>query len=135
VFATESLNGGAEYGVEVLRGFAAVKRDGTAVVACVSFKNVTTTAMRRVQFEFPIEGRNGGTAGTMTLDRTGEFAPNVAIEGWRDVSDWQGGMGHRGYNDNCAQLKRNMAATPLLRATSVSYRVVHVEFADGTSRP
>ncbi|HEY1428836.1 MAG TPA: hypothetical protein VGF18_04645, partial [Candidatus Tumulicola sp.] len=128
VFASQSLDGGNEHGVEVTRGFAAVKRDGTAVVACVSFKNTSNKVMRRVEFEFPIEGRNGGTVGTMNLDRNGEFSPNVSIEGWRDVSDWQSGMGHRGYNDNCAQLKRNMAAAPLLRAASVSYRVVRVEF-------
>jgi hypothetical protein len=135
VFASQSLDDSTENGVEVTRGFAAVRRDGTAIVACISFKNVTNKTMRRIQFEFPIAGPKGGDLGTMNLDRNGEFSPNVGIEGWRDLGDWQGGMGHRGYNDNCAQLKRNMAAAPLLRAASVSYRVVHVEFADGTSRP
>jgi hypothetical protein len=91
--------------------------------------------MRRVEFEFPIVGRNGGDLGTMKLDRTGEFSPDIAIEGWRNLSDWQGGMGHRGYNDNCTQLKRDMAAAPLLRASGVSYHIVRVEYADGTSWP
>jgi hypothetical protein len=134
-FASPTLETEAEYGVDVTRGFAAVKRDGTAIVACISFKNVTNKPMRRVQFEFPILGRNGGDLGTMQLDRSGEFAPNVGIEGWHDLGDWQGGMGHRGYNDNCAQLKKNVAAAPLLRASSVSYKIVRVDFADGTSRP
>jgi hypothetical protein len=134
-FASESLDRGNEYGVEVTRGFAAVRRDGTAIVACVSFKNVTDKVMRRIQFEFPIIGHNGGDLGSMHLDRSGEFSPNVGIEGWQSLGDWQSGMGHRGYNDNCTQLKRNMAAAPLLRAASVSYRVVQVEFADGTTRP
>jgi hypothetical protein len=134
-FASTTLDKEADYGVDVTRGFAAVKRDGTAIVACVSFKNVTNKTMRLVQFEFSIAGRNGGDLGTMQLDRTGEFSPNVGIEGWHDLSDWQGGMGHRGYNDNCAQLKKNFAAAPLLRAAGVSYKVVRVDFTDGTSRP
>ncbi|MEO7201841.1 MAG: hypothetical protein ABI431_03915 [Candidatus Tumulicola sp.] len=134
-FASPTLDKETEYGVDVTRGFAAVKRDGTAIVACISFKNVTDKTMSRVQFEFSISGRNGGDLGTMQLDRTGEFSPNVGIEGWHDLSDWQGGMGHRGYNDNCAQLKKNFAAAPLLRAAGVSYKVVRVDFTDGTSRP
>ncbi len=134
-FASPTLDKETEYGVDVTRGFAAVKRDGTAIVACISFKNVTGKTMSRVQFEFSISGRNGGDLGTMQLDRTGEFSPNVGIEGWHNLSDWQGGMGHRGYNDNCAQLKKNFAAAPLLRAAGVSYKVVRVDFTDGTSRP
>jgi hypothetical protein len=135
VFASDSLNGGTEHGVQVTRGFAAVRRDGTQIVTCISFKNVTGKTMRRIQFEFPIFAHNGGEVGTMQLDRNGEFSSDVGIEGWQSLGDWQSGMGHRGYGDNCAQLKRNMAAGPLLRASSVSYRVVHVEFTDGTTSP
>lgn len=120
-------------GIAVLGGFAAVKRDGRAVVVCISFKNVSEKVARRVLFDFPLYGRLDEELGELQLDRRGEFSPNVDINGWPDLSGRQGGVGHRGYNDNCTSLTQGVASRPLLEATGAGYRIVRVDYADGTS--
>ncbi|HEY1653489.1 MAG TPA: hypothetical protein VGF86_00070 [Candidatus Tumulicola sp.] len=132
-FASATLGASSAGNVDVLGGFAAAKRDGKAAVVCVSFKNVSSLVARRVVFEFPILGRQGRELGTMQLDRRGEFSPGIAINGWQSLGDWQGGIGHRGYGDNCTSLQQGMASEPLLRAATVSYRIVRVEYDDGSS--
>ena len=56
---------------------------------------------------------------------------------WRmgDLRDWQSGVGHRGFNDNCTTVERNFAATPLLRAASATYGVTRVEYGNGSVWP
>ena len=103
-FASATLGKSSAGDIDVLGGFAAAKRDGKAAVVCISFKNVSSRAARRVAFEFPISGRQGRELGSMQLDRRGEFSPGIAIKGWQSLSDWQGGVGHRGYGDNCTML-------------------------------
>ena len=130
-FASATLGNVAAGHIDVLGGFAAAKRDGKSAVVCVSFKNISARVARRVVFDFPILGSQGRELGTMQLDRRGEFSPGVGINGWTTLSDWQGGLGHRGYNDNCTVLAQGIASSPILHAKSVSYRVTRVEYDDG----
>lgn len=132
-FASATLGNRSAGDIDVLGGFAAAKRDGKAAVVCISFKNVSSRTARRVTFEFPISGRQGGELGSTQLDRRGEFSPGIAINGWQSLGDWQGGVGHRGYGDNCTVLQQGIASEPLLRAATVSYRITRVEYDDGSS--
>lgn len=131
-FASSTLGNTAAGHVAVYGGFAAAKRDGKAAIVCVSFKNTASRVARRVVFDFPLAGPQGRELGALQLDRRGEFSPGVDINGWSTLSDWQGGVGHRGYGDNCTLLEQGIASTPLLHARSVSYRVTRVEYADGS---
>jgi hypothetical protein len=121
--------------ISILGGFAAAKRDGTTVMACVSFKNTAASAATRVQMRFTLFGENGTELGTMELERTGTFSPNIDIMTWQSYANWGGGtaIGHRGYNDNCATLKNGVAAIPILRARYITYAIMRVEYANGTS--
>lgn len=132
-FASATLGNEPAGHIDVYRGFAAAKRDGKAAIVCVSFKNTAARVARRVIFDFSVLGAQGRELGTMHLDRRGEFSPGIDINGWSTLSDWQGGLGHRGYGDNCSLLQQSVAATPLLHAKSVSYRITRVEYADGSS--
>ncbi|HTX58147.1 MAG TPA: hypothetical protein VMH02_00625 [Verrucomicrobiae bacterium] len=134
-FASGSIGNHPAGGIYVLGGFAAVKRDGKAAVVCVSFKNVSPKTATRVVFAFPLTGPRGGALGELELDRRGEFSPNVDINGWPDLGTWQGGIGHRGYGDNCTFVDQGVASQPLLRAAGASYHVKRVDYADGTSWP
>jgi hypothetical protein len=134
-FASPSLNDAPVGHIQVLGGFAAVKNDGKSAVVCVSFKNLSPKTAVRVVFDFPLMGPGGATLATLHLDRSGTFSPNVDINGWNELRDWQSGVGHRGLNDNCATIDRNVAATPLLRAASATYGVTRVEYANGTVWP
>ncbi|HVR47775.1 MAG TPA: hypothetical protein VMT95_14180 [Candidatus Binatia bacterium] len=120
-FASMTLGGRPSGGIDITRGWAAVKRDGKAAVVCVSFKNVAAVTATHVLFDFSLAGRSGAQLGRLELDRRGTFSPGVDIEGWHNLSDWQSGMGHRGYNDNCTVFERGVAAAPLLSAHYVTY--------------
>jgi hypothetical protein len=134
--ASATLEGGVQGQIQILGGFAAVKRDGTAAIVCVSFKNLSPTTARRVVFEFPLLDAQGSSLGTLTLDRNGEFSSNVAIMTYAGFSDWnKGSIGPRGRDDNCIQRTLATAAVPLLQARSASYRVVRVEYDGGTVWP
>jgi hypothetical protein len=132
--ATATLNGDVQGPIQILGGFAAVKRDGTAAIACVSFKNVSKITARRVVVDFPLLDAQGSTVGTLTLDRNGEFSPGTVIASYADFSTWQqGGIGPRGYADNCIQKTLATAALPILQARTAGYNVRRVEFDDGSS--
>jgi hypothetical protein len=134
-FASPTLDDAPIGHIQVVGGFAAVRNDGTAAVVCVSFRNVSPKVALRVVFDFPLQGPGGRTLATLHLDRRGEFSPNVDINGWGGLADWQSGIGHRGFNDNCATINRNVAANPLLQAASATYGVTHVEYRNGTVWP
>ena len=121
--------------IVVLDGWGAVKRDGKAAIVCISFKNENPVAATHVVIEFPLTTKDGETLETLRLDRRGEFSTNVEIHGWPSLADWQGGIGHRGYSDNCAGQQARLAAMSLLSAHFAGYRVERVEFADGTIWP
>jgi hypothetical protein len=134
--ASATLEGGVQGQIQILGGFAAVKRDGTAAIACISFKNLSPMTARRVVFEFPLLDAQGNPLGTLTLDRNGEFSSNVDIMTYDGFGSWQtGSIGPRGRDDNCIQRTLPTAAVPLLQARTASYRVVRVEYDGGTVWP
>lgn len=132
--ASETLQPPPSGDIQVLRGFAAVRKDGTAGQACVTFKNVGTKPASRIVFEFPLMNAEGREDGILTLDRRGTFSSNVDIVG--ESSPFSPGgtiMGNRSYQDNCTTLTTAFAAVPLLSAEFAAYRIIRVEYADGTS--
>jgi hypothetical protein len=133
-FATASL-AHTSGPIAIVDAWGAVKRDGKGVVVCISFKDREPVAATRVVFAFPLRNRDGETLETLHLDRRGTFSPNVEIRGWESLGTWQQGFGHRGYADNCVTKEADVAALSLLTAHFVSYRIVHVEFADGSIWP
>ena len=71
--------------------------------------------------------RDGMDLGDLVLDCRGTFSQGIAINGWGSLADWQSGLGHRGYNDNCTTISGGVARMPLLSARYVTYRVTNVE--------
>ncbi len=131
--ATATLEGGVQGQIQINKGFAGVKRDGTAAIACVSFTNLSAKTARRIVFEFPLYDAQGNSLGTLTLDRNGEFSSNVLIATYDSFSSWQSGsIGPRGYADNCIQRNLPTAAMPILQARTAGYRVTRVEYDDGS---
>jgi len=133
-FATAGLAPAREP-VVLLDGWGAVKRDGKAVVVCVSFKNEHPVAATHVVVDFPLTSRSGEMLETLRLDRRGTFSSGIDIRGWPSLGEWQAGVGHRGYGDNCVTQDARIAAMSLLSAHFVGYRLERVEFADGTAWP
>lgn len=120
--------------IQVLGGFALARRDGTSATACISFKVVGPVTATRVVFEFPLLDANGNVLGTLKLDRTGTFSPGIGIMTYSDFGSWRSTT-NRGYDSNCATITPGVAALPIIQARYATYRVTHVEFANGTSWP
>lgn len=131
--ASPTLENRPQGKIALLRGWAAVKRDGHGAVVCVSFKNEAAVAATRVVFEFSIFGRSDEALDELELDRRGTFSPGIDINGWDSLSNWQSGIGHRGYNENCKVVNSSVAARSLLSARSITYRVTRIDYADGSS--
>jgi len=132
--ATATLDEAPQGDISVIGGFAAAKRDGTAAIACVSFKNLATKRASRVVFEIPLFDANNQRLGKLTIDRKGEFSPNIDIMSYAGMNDWQNNsMGPRSRMDNCTLRQLATAAMPILEARVASYGVVRVEYDDGTS--
>jgi hypothetical protein len=132
--ASATLDGNVQGGISIIGGFAAARRDGTSAIACVSFKNTSAKVASRVLFEFPLLDRTGQILAKLTLDRSGEFSPDIAIMSYTSFNDWQGNsVGPRGRLDSCITRKLPTAAMPFLQARAAGYRVLRVEYADGTS--
>ncbi|HEY8320518.1 MAG TPA: hypothetical protein VIG46_01830 [Candidatus Baltobacteraceae bacterium] len=135
-FATDSLDGnaGAQPGnIQVLGGFAAARRDGTSILACVSFQNNAPQAATLVRFAFPIKDANGNTVATLHLDRKGTFSTGIGIHSYQSYNDWKSGLSNRGYADNCVTRTVGVAALPIIEARFATYAVTYVLYADGTS--
>jgi hypothetical protein len=131
--ASMSLEGGVQGQIQIVSGFAGVKRDGTGAIACISFRNLNSLTARRVIVQFPLLDRQGNSLGALTLDRNGEFSSNVLIATWDGFSTWlSGGIGPRGYDDNCIKQTLAVPAVPLLRVQTASYQVMRVEYSDGS---
>jgi hypothetical protein len=139
-FGSPTVGGESPSKIQILGGWAAVKRDGKAATVCVSFKNNGAVAATRVVINFSIVDDEGRPLApdadkpltSLTLDRRGTFSTGVDINGWSNLSDWQGGVGHRGYGDNCTTISTPIAALPLLAARFATYHILVVEHADGT---
>jgi hypothetical protein len=132
-FGTATIGNPTFGKIEVIGGWAAVRRDDKAVRACVSFKNAGTVTATRVIFEFPIIDRSDERLGELTLDRRGTFSPGIDINSWRSMESWQQGGSHRGYDENCTSLNLNVASFPLRTAQFVTYRIKRVEYTNGTA--
>jgi hypothetical protein len=128
--ASTTIGESTQEQIQILGGFAAVKKDGKGAIVCVSFKNVGPRVAKRVVFEFPFIGETGQTTGTLVLDRSGEFAPNVGIMSFGTLQAWQAGTGPHGQNDGCIGSTLPTAALPFLQAQAVGYHVKQVEYAD-----
>jgi len=120
--------------VEVLRMFAATRRDGGGAIACVSFINLSPKVANEIVFEFPLLSALGIELGKLTLDRKGEFSSHIAVNSFMRLTDWQqGAPGPRDRIDNCVQL--DSIGAPLLDARLSGYRVVRVRYDDGSTWP
>ncbi len=123
-------------GIDVLKGFALVAKDGTKAIVCVSFKNVAARTAKTVHFVFSLLNAQGEDVGSIDFERRGTFSPNVAIDGPSSASDYvDPGLSHRGAFDNCVTRDEGTAALPLLQTRHVAYKVAGVTYADGSSWP
>jgi len=132
--ASASLEQKPQGEVALLGGFAAVRNYGTHAVVCVSFKNVAPQRARRVVFEFPFVDAGGTTVGTLTLDRKGEFSSNADIMTYASFGAWESATSSSGRRDrelNCIARPLGSAGSAFLRAHTVSYHVVRVEYDGG----
>ncbi len=127
--ATASIESAPQMGIQILGGFAAVKKDGTGAIVCVSFKNVDPRVASHVVIEFPILADGGAPAGSLVLDRSGEFSPNVDIRSFESLAAWQGGIGPHSQNDGCIGKSLPTAAIPFLQARAAGYHVTAVDYA------
>jgi hypothetical protein len=130
-FGSATLGGAPVGKIAILNGWAAVKRDGRGAHACISFKNVGSITATRVLIEFPIMDDAGAQLGRLEMDRRGTFSPEIDINGWDSLESWQRGS-NRGYDENCTGINMGVAAFPLLAARFASYRILRVEYADGS---
>ena len=133
--ATASIEGANQGPIQILGGFAAVKRDGSSAIACLSFKNVDSRVASHIVFEFPLIGEDGQSLGSLVLDRHGEFSPNIDIVSYGSMQGWQSSSGPRTYGDGCIQRTLPTAALPFLQARASGYHVVHVDFLGGGMWP
>ena len=134
--AASSLDGSAQGGIQILGGFTAIKKDGTAANTCVSFKNVDPRVADRVLIEFPLLNPDGQEMGKLVLDRSGEFSPNIDIKSFDSFKQWStpGSVGPTGaFLAGCVRRDLGTAALPLLQAQTSGYRVMRVDYKDGTS--
>jgi hypothetical protein len=133
---TNSLDEGAEAqgDIQILGGFAAARKDGRSVIACVSFKNTSPKTATRVAFAFPIFDANGNRDGILHLNRQGTFSSGIDIMTYENFASWGGGTGfnNKGYASNCASASPNLASQQILRARSVGYQIDRVEYSDGS---
>jgi hypothetical protein len=133
---TNSLDGSADAqgDVQILGGFAAARKDGRSVIACVSFKNTSPKTATRIVLSFPLLDANGNHDGTLHLNRTGTFSTGIDIMTYQNFASWGGGTGfnNKGYASNCASATPNLVSQQILRAHSVGYQVDRVEYSDGS---
>ena len=123
-------------GIDVLKGFALVAKDGTKAIVCLSFKNVSAKTAKTVHFVFPLLNAQGDTVGNVDFERKGTFSPNIAIDGPAGPQDYiEPGLSHRGVFDNCVTSGQGTAALPLLQTRHVAFKVAGVTYADGSSWP
>jgi len=131
-FGSPTMGGTPPGHIAVFGGWVAVKRDGRGAHACISFKNEGSVAATSIAFEFPLMNRNGEEVTALKFDRRGTFSPGIEIHGWKSLEAWQGGS-NRGYDENCTGTALGVAAFPLLSARMATYRILRVEYADGSS--
>jgi hypothetical protein len=130
-FGSPTIGGAPAGNIVIFGGWAAVKRDGRGARACISFKNTDSRTATRVLFQFPISDDAGAALAQLELDRRGTFSPGIDIHGWPSMAGWQSSQ-NRGYDENCTGVSSGVPALPLLAARFATYRILRVEYADGT---
>lgn len=124
--------GPSQIGVD--RAFAAVRSDGSSVLACVSFKNLASIPATRVFFEFTFLDASGKAVSTITIAPGGTFSPNIGIVSYQSLDDWRQkttGSLQRAYDQNCVQTETLGAGAAVRSAANARYRVTRVEYAGG----
>ncbi len=132
-FATDTFSEAPSGPIQVGSGIAAAKRDGTDIVACVTFTNAALQPATSISFDFTMKNANGDTLGHIGFVRNGTFSTGIGIHTWDSYSAWRQQYGNGGYNQNCVKKETGVAALPILETRFVTYTVKSVTFADGTS--
>lgn len=133
--ASSVLGGDTQRGIKIISAFAAAKKDGTAFIACFSFRNVAPKTAKEIDFSIPLYAPGAQSVGTLTLARAGTFSPNIDIHGYGSFLDWQkGSFGPASRSDNCVNKSYGTPQLPLLELQYASYAVNGVIYEDGTSR-
>ena len=128
LFAASTLGSGGS-GIAVTRGFAAVRKDGTEGLACISFANNTQKVANEIDVDIEILDSLGFIRRVAPLRLTGSFAPGAEVGGPANVQDVNSARA------NCVIDGENTLADlsdPFSRAQAVVYSVRRVRFADGT---
>ena len=123
-------------GIRILGGFAAVRKDGTAEVHCVSFRNAGDKTATSIQFTASYLDGDSQPLAARPAVRNGTFSPNVDIVGLATLPQYLGtslGGVSSAMKDNCWTTKTGAATMELLRAKFVGLRVSGVTYSDGTT--
>lgn len=128
LFAASTLGGNGS-GIAVTRGFAAVRKDGTEGLACISFANNTQKVASEIDVDIEILDTLGFIRRVAPLRLSGSFAPGAEVGGPANVQDVNSARA------NCVIDGENKLANstdPFSGAQAVVYSVRRVQFADGT---
>jgi hypothetical protein len=128
-FAASAMSSSGAH-VDVNSGFAAVKRDGTEGLACVSFTNQGKKTATEVDIDIEILGEAGFIRRVQPLRRVGTFARGVEIGGPTTPQDATTAR------QNCVVDGENSVADPtdpFSNATAVVYAVRQVYYTDGST--
>ncbi len=132
--ASSVLGGDTQRDIKITSAFAAVKKDGSAFIACFSFRNLAGKPAKEVDFAVPLYSPDARPIGTLNLARTGTFSPNIDINGYDTLSSWQGGsFGPSSRIDNCINKNYGTPQLPLLELKYASYAINKVVYDDGSS--
>jgi hypothetical protein len=132
--ASQTLGGDTQHRIRITSSFAAVAVDGSGFVACFSFVNTAPLVATEVDVSIPIYDGNGSALGAISFQRTGTFSPNIGIDSYASLNDWQNpAFGPRSMMDGCIQKSYGSAQLPLLRANYASYVITRVQYQDGSS--
>lgn len=117
--------------IEVLSGWAAIKKNQKGAVFCLSFRNDSSLTATRVVFELPVKGGSGATVGKVELDRHGTFPTGAVVPTWENLAAWRAQAGNTENNQNCKVLSTAISVFPIMGAQAVTYRVIRIEYANG----
>jgi hypothetical protein len=116
--------------ISVNRGFAAVRRDGTEGVACISFTSRSAKPVVQVDVDIEILDGLGLIERVQALKRAGNFAPGVEVGGPAGPQTVSAARA------NCViDGEQSLAdpSDPFSGASAVAYSIRQVLYADGTS--
>lgn len=138
-FISGTMSGPSPGGIAIRAGWAAVKKDATSEVHCISFTNTSAKTAIEITFTYSfLDNANASLASLMSV-RTGEFSPNVAIDGPATLAAYfdikAGKQNPRSLLDNCWSFTGGTGQLPLLRARYVTFAAASVKYSDGSVWP